>query len=470
MSEDGTQQASIRVTLLESPGPNPVTLWLEVNDPSEGRLSRRSLTFSAMGQSQSVDVLGADDNDIDGSTEFYVRFSRSVHAASLDSNARVGGREIRMPEPIRFVNRDNEFGIVVGDAAPSVEIDRSWASLPVRLSRTPSAPVFLESESLTPQLCRIKNCEGRALSLKKHPVFVDLLDNDSEASARESCRFLVRLKSTDPRFDGKSARGSLPILDDEARFEISESSAIDDTWSVAPTGPKSVEISYFEHNPARREDANVLTTKRIEEVERAPNFLELTTLHAVVRSSFSKTLTDSEVSEVLREHRTGLAKIDHATRGVIRAVDRQLVLPLHLTLEDFPPCRKNLVDQGVCRAIDVELGSSGLEKIKEAIQASGFDPFSYDAIHLTIPYAENSRGQGDWARGALAWASIAPRNPQDWLAGRVFIYPYRHRNGRFRSFSGVVAHELGHILEAPVEARNHNLAFGAASSGSEHAW
>ncbi|MFC1668994.1 Calx-beta domain-containing protein [Spirochaetota bacterium] len=131
-AEDGTQ-ATFNVTLSGQPS-DDVTIYLFSSNPSEGVPIQTSLTFTPTdwNTTQTVSVIGIDDNATDGNMDYYIDLAVSSNIDGITSTA------------INLVNIDDDIpGFIVSTISGNTGENGSTATFTVRLTLAPSDNVTI---------------------------------------------------------------------------------------------------------------------------------------------------------------------------------------------------------------------------------------------------------------------------------------------------------------------------------------
>lgn len=438
VDEDGTIASLITVALVEDPQGEPADLGIVIRDRLEGGTATETLTFQRKGDSKTFAVYGSDDSEVDGNQPFAVHFSYGSSGA-WNSTSDIN---VKLPDPVRLTNLDNEYGVVVEDPGMVLEVARDWIRVPIHLSRRPSSSVLLRPRTLTPSICRIRQCDNKPLSADMRPsnLLVDILDNEVESDRVEECRIALTLRSQDRNFDGITQEFTIKILDDEATFAVDTSKAAELGWSLSANPEGETKITFNEFRPQVRQDANipVITTAQPPETDK---FLELRTLQIIFTSSFARSFTHDQISRAKSEYQTALAQLDQASRGSLRASGKTLTLRTTLRVEDFIYCGETSSD---CLENEILLNTAAQDKIWQALRDRDINPYNFDAIQLTIPFDDFDGARRLSFQGSPFWSLSQQSNARGWTKDRVSVYALDF--GQYYS-SEYVGENLLHTLE-----------------------
>lgn len=465
VEESGQRSSQVAVTFLGDAGSHPVHLHLRINDRTEGRVSSRTLSFGRRGETKTVTITGVNDYLADGSVKFYLEFVKSVSNHSPFNSS--DSISVRLPDPIEFINLDDDPGVVVTPFGKRIEADNRPIKIGAQLSMRSRHPV---TASIIPAgdfsrceatLCgRLRFGQDYLLAPDSQAsLLVERKDDTTAQTHLPTCAFFLELQSRDPKFNGVRKYVEARFLDDEVVLGASNSDIKDPSWSFSENDPDSlwpgIGFSFFSHTTGTWNEKVWNASPQKNNFE---NYLDISTLHVIIRSTASAVLTHDRIRQSIEGYEDGMAKLDHATKGTIRSRYKHVIVDTHFDISDFEfeNCGDEPVILKECESPQIRFTSNAWNKIQSILGQHGISPLDFDSIQFDIPWDEWSGPPVEYGkRHSRGWAPGPPAVGEswNWSSSRITIYPQRRLyGGRTPPYSGsIVLHELGHILEYALD-------------------
>jgi hypothetical protein len=426
------------VKLVRQPTAN-VVLSVASNTSTEGTLSTSSLTFTAANwnTAQAVTVTGVNDTKNDGSVKYWVTFTNSASTDPFFNYTDVN--DGIMPNPLEFVNLDNEYGVVARVVGMPKE---GSISIPIeyKLSRAPSAEVQVRFASNNPSDTNILTFQSAVARFD--PVNWDtwntarIIDPKWDQVAEDPepiVTITASTTSTDSNFNNKSTPTTLQSYDIDRRFNVNSQATGPSTCTT--TAGNNVKWTYT---------SDTAQNRLFSKVTPVTNRVRLNILQVVAQSTYLRTMTEEDVRAEKLAFSEALVRISDGTRGLLVPNGKTIVLPRHFARPFMSTCRDLQIDcEGETNRRHLgDYLSIGQEIEKQVSLAD------YDFVVFMVPVSATAPVGEFFGRAGVAAFAYNNGGSGTWQEGKAVVLNSWGGGG---TNPGIYIHELSHQFEWALE-------------------